>query len=210
MKKAISIVAVALMASSVAMAANQMAWSIPYGVYDHEATDLTAEGGILQNYDVLWQLIYAGPNDTIDPVGTAATDYVTGDDSVLDHRIFNKGSATDTLSGNTWDDLALFTTDDSITVAPTFGEIYDPDKAYYVYQRVYESQTPVDGTYYFESDLVAIGPKYAASIQSFPIVNYDDHGIKTDKIVNTTPEPATMSLLGLGALAMVLRRKLRK
>ena len=28
--------------------------------------------------------------------------------------------------------------------------------------------------------------------------------------VKTVPEPATMSLLGLGALAMVLRRKLRK
>jgi len=30
---------------------------------------------------------------------------------------------------------------------------------------------------------------------------------KTDKVI---PEPATMGLLGLGALAMVLRRKLRK
>lgn len=57
----------------------------------------------------------------------------------------------------------------------------------------------------------AVGESHQLSIYFGPVDNqYDSGNNFTATVTKTIPEPATMSLLGLGALAMVLRRKLRK
>ena len=63
-------------------------------------------------------------------------------------------------------------------------------------------------------DLVAIGVGAVAPNENFFITFHDwnddatrDHGIAVDDVSVVIPEPATMSLLGLGALALIRRRR---
>lgn len=200
------IVAVCLLAVSAMAWANDVAWKINWGFYQHDATDLTTldAGAVLDKYDVLWQLIYAGPNNTIDPIDLTADGFVSEDDEVLGSRLLSNGNS------GVFDNL-LFTENDSATQT-TLDYVYSEDDPYYVYQRIYESQTPVAGTYYYESPLVKLDTSYAASAQDL-FLGPEESGIQATLQVQgpaSVPEPATMSLLGLGALAMVLRRKLRK
>lgn len=205
MKKLSLILAGLLVASAMAWA-NDVAWYVNFGVFTHDASDLANpdEGGILTQYDILWQLIYAGPNNTIDPVDISASGFVSGDDEVL-------GSRELSLNNSGIFDATLYTDSQSET-ATSLSYSYSEDNPYYVYQRIYESQKPEAGTYYYESPLVKLDTDYAAGIQGFSL-GPDESGIQSTLQVQgpaSVPEPATMSLLGLGALAMVLRRKLRK
>ena len=72
----------------------------------------------------------------------------------------------------------------------------------------------VERTVYYALTELNTGINWANEMGAADTVNFD---MSSDtKIANylgtvtQVPEPATMSLLGLGALAMVLRRKLRK
>ena len=57
----------------------------------------------------------------------------------------------------------------------------------------------------------AVGESHQLSIYFGPVDGqYDGGNNFTATVTKTIPEPATMSLLGLGALAMVIRRKLSK
>lgn len=210
--KKLNLALASLLAASAIAWAGDVVWFLNYGAYTHDATDLVTEesGAILDNYDVLWQLIYAGPNNKIDPIdisnvnggfvatGDAGDDEVVGsrklslnDSGIFDHYLFtgDTGAAADTMPTKL-----------------TAGN--------YVYQRIFESQTPVEGTYYFESELMQLtsGDFVEFGSQTMAIGS-DSEGIQPTLQVQgagNVPEPATMSLLGLGALAMVLRRKLRK
>lgn len=211
--KKLSLLLAALLAASVLALANDVNWYINYGAYTHDATDLETvdSGAILDNYDVLWQLIYAGPNNAIDPIDIANSGkgYVSGDDEVLGTRELSSGSS------GIFDNY-LYTEDYEQTVT-TLSYAYSDSNPYYVYQRVYESQTPTEGTYYYESDLVKLDSDYDFGTQTIAL-GPTESGIQANNQIptkpapgpGTIPEPATMSLLGLGALAMVLRRKLRK
>ncbi len=203
--KKLSLVLAGLFAASAMAWANDVAWYINWGAYTHDASDLvtTESGAVLDSYDVLWQLIYAGPNNAIDPVDISASGFVSGDDEVLGSRELSKGSS------GIFDNYLY--TEDSGSAATSLSYTYSEENPYYVYQRIYEAQTPVAGTYYYESDLQLLDARYGAGIQGFDL-GPQESGIQATLQVqgSSVPEPATMSLLGLGALAMVLRRKLRK
>lgn len=204
MKKILATLVALIVLAGVAMA-NQVVWMVPWGVYDHEASDLTGStDGVLEKYDVLWQLIYAGPNNVADPVDLTKDYYLGGDDELLKDRSLTLGSSGvfDAWLNNGGNDDAC---SDELTYA-------DESTAYYVYQRIYEAKVPVEGTYYYDTKPELLGSDYFRGSQTLN-VGTDDIGVQPNLIVggpSEVPEPATMSLLGLGALAMVLRRKLRK
>ena len=80
----------------------------------------------------------------------------------------------------------------------------DWDTAGYVFQRVFQG-APQLGSWYYETDLVELDTNYdpGAGAQIFTPDTFDAGFQPTQQI----PEPATMSLLGLGALAMAMRRR---
>ena len=195
----------------------QIDWST--WAFDHNATSVAITdpdddtGGILYNYDVLWQLIRTDSGTPALPDLTA-DHYLGAGDSWLDERLLTKDNS------GVWN-KALFTFD-NVTTDVSIDDKTTIDH-YYVYQRIYELESgttaPVAGTWYYDSeavDLAGTAPWGSGS----PIAIYafgdpdQETGVKPNKQVPgvepAVPEPATMSLLGLGALAMVLRRKLRK
>lgn len=210
MKKVI--VGVALLLSLVAIAAaNQVIWMTGYGVFAHDSPELIVDNdnykGVAQDTSVLWQLIWAGDDNIANPIdlsndsskapfiGEIQQLYVSGDDVVIGSRTIAQGG-----SGG-WDDT-LFSDDESIC-SQNLDYTYDVATPYWVFQRVYEESNP---GFNYQSDPVQLGTDYASGYQSV----YVDIAGNFSEGVRTVPEPATMSLLGLGALAMVLRRKLRK
>lgn len=211
--KKLSLVLASLLVASTMAWANGVAWFVNWGAYTHDATDLVTQdsGALLDNYDVLWQLIYAGENNAIDPVDVdnSANGYVSGDDEVLGTQ--GVDGARYYSSGNSGIFDNYLYSDDTAGAVTELDFTKADENSYYVYQRIYESQTPAAGTYYYESELVKLDSRYDSGTQLFGL-GPEDSGIQPNLVVQGTnvPEPATMSLLGLGALAMVLRRKLRK
>ena len=206
------------MAASVATAAVGINWGTTWGVYDSGATDLTGSDGILNTYSVIWPLIYAGDNDAIEPpdASNVAGRYVStspsADDVVWAQRNIPQGggaatywSANDEQSrASTWGIYLDKTSGESLY------EDLDWNTAGFVYQRVFEGM-PALGSLYYDSELLPLGLAYTPQGGPQPF-SVDAAGGGTEGVQpnRQIPEPATMSLLGLGALAMVLRRKLRK
>lgn len=183
--------------------------------YDHNASDLTdVNSGILQNYDVLWQLIYTPNTSSLAP-DLANDNYLATGEMLIGSRYLTSSSL------DVWQINLLPDWDTYNSPTATFS----PDAtatSYNVYQRIYEldpgTTAPVAGTYYYDSETVDLTTQ-AEWNSDLPFAVYAMGDAEMSKGVQPTlqvqgsssvPEPATMSLLGLGALAMVLRRKLRK
>ena len=184
-------------------------WSTLWGIYDDAAVDLTSTttGGILDSYSLTWQLIYSVNNTAGAPdLGNSANGYVSGDDTVWGTRTFNQDNGVSIEAGDDteWDLFVYFVSGDRQYINASWVG----DDNGYIYQRVYQGAIQA-GTWYFDSTPVALDTDPAGGVQE----NYIDvtgggtSGIQPDQQISSVPEPATMGLLGLGALVMAMRRR---
>ena len=203
---------IAAIASSLAMSAMayEVIWDTGYGVFANSSPSVSVDDdyvGIAQDTSVLWQLIRAGGTEPA-PVDLTRDHYVGEGDTWIDERIITKG-------GNDIFDDCLYLREgvsQSDNCKTPVDYTWDTADPYYIYQRVFEGTTPAEGMYYYESAPVLLNDGGAQTL-FVDVAGGGDVGVKANLIVQgsgNVPEPATMSLLGLGALAMVLRRKLRK
>lgn len=213
MKKILMAVFALVVAATVASAGVSVNWNTVWGAYTHDAPNVTGgTDNLLGTYSAIWQLIYAGADDTIDPIpshevpvaGGANGDYVYGDDIVWGQREINVGGGA-AGDGTTWSDWMLRTAG-----SPNYEDA-GWTTAGFVYQRVFETQvfgTITVGDYYYETGLLALNTGWSSGAPYQPFyLDTGSAGFQASTPIYTIPEPATMSLLGLGALAMVLRRR---
>lgn len=207
MKKVLLGSMILLAAVSFASAGVAINWTTFYGAYDHNAADLTGgSNALLDSYSAIWQLIYAGVNNVADPadwaqVGGAKGDYVTGDDVVWGQRDIPQGGGT-AADGTVWNNWMNITGGDPNCVDWAWNT---PGS---VYMRLFEG-TPGPETWYFESELVTLDTTKGegGQPQTFYLDTGDSGFQPTQQFPPVIPEPATMSLLGLGALALAIRRR---
>lgn len=201
----------------VAMAASAHAWigidwRPGWGIYDMDSPDVSNfdnANSLLSNSSAIWQLIYAGANDAVDPYDTSEGDpgiqdnYVTGDDVVWGERVVGIGGGT-AADGTDWDTWLLWQ-----GAGDSAYENTSWDTAGFVYQRIFEG-SPIDGVQY-TSPLFAYNPNWwdGTGTKPLPELMFTENGTGSTPTagVQTVPEPATMGLLGLGALVMAIRRR---
>jgi hypothetical protein len=210
MKKTLMAIFALALVTSVASAGVGINWSTGWGLYDHSAADLTGDDNpLLGSYSAIWQLIYAGPDGAINEpdynqIGGGNGDYVTGDDVVWAQRDFLKGGG-DAGDGTSWTEWMLY---DSGT-NPVYQDL-GWTTAGSVYQRVFEG-TPGPNTWWGDSQLFTFNHNFAEG--GMPDEFYLDSadgsiGWKPyNQFPPPIPEPATLSLLGLGALALIRRKR---
>ena len=204
MKKILLALAIFAVATTSAFAAIGINWINGYGVYDHDALNLSGTDeadSIMSNYTVTWQLIYAGANNSIDlpDASNGINGYVGGDDDVWATRIVTAVD-TDAGDGTQWDTWLLA----GGGSGPTTYVDLSWNTAGFVYQRIYENPIAA-GAWYFDSGLEALDLSYTGS----PVDCLADGGagVQPNAQVPAVPEPTTMALLGLGALTMAIRRR---
>ena len=201
-----SLVVVAAMAS-IATAGIGISWEPGYGGYTHTSPVITGfNNAILNSYSVIWQLVSSGANGTIPApeVANAVNGYVSGDDAVWATRTIATAGATATEYGTSWDSFMVRLGGNSTFENPAWNT------AGSVYQRVFEG-TPAPGTYWYDSPLFtydatwtdAQGPEIFTTEVDMNVGGFQGN----QQFQAIIPEPATMSLLGLGALVMAIRRR---
>ena len=200
MKKIIIALGALALVATAAYAGYGIDWTTMVGAYSHEATDLTgSDYALLDSYSVTWQLIYAGADNIANPINLSNPGWVSGDDVVWATRTIPLGGGTATEDGTIWDNWMTHQAGgaDAIAYNTTWT-----GAGSYVFQRVYEG-TPAPGTWYYETPLFAFNKAYDGQGGSPDVFNLDSSsaGIKPNQQV--IPEPATLSLLGLGALALI-------
>ena len=191
MKKLMIVMA---MLGLVAIAQADNVWNIKWSIVGAYSPDDDTKG-VLEDYSVTWSLILDSTGETIASMYAAkgseeisiADPFGDNTDRVLSYNAKLKPDDVTTFYGST-----------------TLSGTYD------VYQYIF-IDNGVD-QYEWKSATAAIEiatPPVTKTGQ--PIDMYASLGKNTPWTkVTTVPEPATMSLLGLGALAMILRRRIRR
>ncbi|HRT06569.1 MAG TPA: PEP-CTERM sorting domain-containing protein [Kiritimatiellia bacterium] len=214
MKKILMALFAFAVAASVATAGIGISWATQnWGEYH------VGGGAILAANDVLWQLIYAGVDNQADPIHNdgvvspmdpaawVANNYLRpgGDDQLLASRIIPMGGGT-AADGTIWDEWLMGVIG---TADPVFQDL-SWTTAGFVYQRVFESSTPLSGsTYFYQTGLLALDTTFAGGTSTPQDFFVDPAGgpLIPNLQPYAVPEPATMGLLGLGALVMAIRRR---
>ena len=211
MKKILLALMVLGLAAASASAGVAINWAAIYGAYDHSSPDVTGgSNALLDSYSVTWQLIYAGANnlaDTPDP-DNGVNGWVGGDDDVWATRTLAQsvaqGNVTAPEDGTEWINWMTYSSGNTVYTDLAWNT------AGYVFQRVYEG-TPAELSYYFDSSLVALNTGYTGAPQIPELFEIGEltEGFQPDQQIPAAPvpEPVTMSLMGLGALALAIRRR---
>lgn len=213
MKKIAILVALA-MAATASFGAINILWS-NYGFLSG-ATD-----GVYATQDassLLWELVYTSGSSIAEPTlntQTGAISYGSGDE-VLSSRLWEKGSADITVT----DKVASSAESSQLAMDLDYACLDGGSPSYVnpdyvkssggIYAAVFQYCSNGD-VYYAVTDLNT-GINWANEMAAADEVHFnmqDDTKI-ANYLGTIIPEPATMGLLGLGSLAMVLRRKLRK
>lgn len=208
MKKLLLALMVLACAATASMAADGVLiqWTSLWGAYTHDAPNVVDDPSdyfLLDSYSLTWQLIYSVDAVADDPdLANSANGWVSNDDTVWATRTFvmGDGSASD---GTEWTTALYYQS----------GNTQYSDSGWttagYIFQRAYEG-TPQAGSWYFDTTPEALSINPAVAQTSY--IDADGGGFagfQPDQQITAAPipEPATMGLLGLGALVMAIRRR---
>lgn len=230
MKKMFLVGLVLAVAATTGMAGIGIDWHTINGVVASGQADnvLPPPGGfLLDGYSAIWQLIYAGANDAIDqidnsqpamdPTAWAANNYLRpgGDDELMAQRTIALGGGIAAEDSTAWNNWMVNTGGNTVyELLADGGETWWGDTGGIVYQRIFQVGSmgvPTGSTWFYQTpgaDVLALDTTYVTGgfAQDFPVADNTTFGVPTYQ-VNTIPEPATMGLLGLGALVMAIRRR---
>lgn len=207
MKKLLLALMVLAFAATASMAATgvQILWTTQWGAYTHDSEDVTGyDDYLLDSYSLTWQLIYSVDAVADDPdLSNSANGWVSNDDEVWATRTLAQsvgGANVLASDGTEWSNYLGYVGGDR--------NYYDAawDTAGYVFQRVYEG-TPQAGSWYFDTTPEALQINPVTYQES--VIDSASAGFQPDQQITAAPipEPATMGLLGLGALVMAIRRR---
>lgn len=192
MKKFLTVLALIAMAGVAQANYWNVNWSITAAFSPDDMTG-AMDPVLLADYSVTWSLINKTAGDEV----IASMYAAAGSDSI---------SITDGNSVLAYDALLM----------PMGDTVYMGSTSLSTAQEIYQKIELTGTKYYWQSETVSVTPVADGTSAAVDLPGVDAIiGPKgsTSADVNaywSVPEPTTMSLLGLGALAMVLRRKVRK